>query len=47
MNDVMPGSDGLEFLVILNKSSVDFSDLGEAGSLWTAGCASALVRSVS
>ena len=43
MNDVMPGSDGLGFLVIFNKSSelrfglrrseLIFSDLGEASAV--------------
>ena len=55
MNDVMPGSDELGFLVILNKSSEYNLDLDGASSffgpergqssLWTAGCASAFVGS--
>ena len=57
MNNVLPGSDGLGFLVILNKSSelrfelrrseLIFRTWARPVSLWTAGCACALVESVS
>ena len=57
MNDVMPGIDGLGFLVILNKSSELRFGLRRSGlifrtwvrpaSLWTAGCARTLFESVS
>ena len=56
VNDVMPGSDGLVFLVILNKSSelrfglrrseLIFRTWARSVSLWTAGSARALVESV-
>ena len=57
MNDVMPGSDGLGFFVILNKSSelrfglrwseLIFRTWVRLVQLWTAGFARALVESVS
>ena len=57
MNDVMSGSDGLGFLMILNKSSELRFETGRSElifgpgrgqcSLWTARCARALVGSVS
>ena len=44
-NDVLPGSDGLEFLVILKKAVSWDSDLGE--SSWVYGMCRAFVGSVS
>ena len=57
VNDIMPGNDGLGFLVILNKSSelrfglrrsrLTFWTWARPASLWTVGCARGLVASVS